>query len=144
MTTTDVKGIHKEIEDMFGQVPHWLRELPDNALGGFWTTMRDFHLAETALPNKTKELIGIAVSGATRCRYCTLFHTEAARLFGATDAEIAEAASMAGLTMHASTFLNAMQVDYDEFRRETLDMIAYARQHQPQLQAAQPQYAPAH
>ena len=130
--TTNVKAIHQEIESMFGQVPHWLRELPDSALTGFWTSMRDFHLAETTLPNKTKELIGIAVSGATRCRYCTLFHTEAARLFGATDAEIAEAATMAGVTMYASTFLNAIQSDYDEFRRETLDMIAYARQHPAQ------------
>ncbi len=31
-----------------------------------------------------KELIGIAVSGATHCRYCAYFHTEAAKLFGAT------------------------------------------------------------
>ena len=144
MTTTNVKAIHKEIEDMFGQVPHWIRDVPESALSGFWATMRDFHLAETTLPNKTKELIGIAVSGATRCRYCTLFHTEAARLFGATDAEIAEAAAMAGLTMNASTFLNAMQADYDEFRRETLNMIAYARQHQPSEKKGKPLHAPAH
>ena len=128
--TTDVKAIHKEIGDMFGQVPGWMRELPESALGGLWSSMRDFQLAETALPNKTKELIGIGIAGATRCRYCALFHTEAARLFGATDAEIAEAAAMAGFTMHASTFLNAVQTDYSEFRRETLEMIAYVRQHQ--------------
>ena len=59
-----------------------------------------------------------------------MFHTEAARLFGATDAEIAEAAAMAGFTKHASTFLNAVQTDYAEFRCETLEMIAYVRQHQ--------------
>lgn len=144
MTTTNVKAIHKEIEGMFGQVPHWIREMPESALGGFWASMRDFQLAETTLPNKTKELIGLAISGATRCRYCALFHTEAARLFGATDAEIAEAAAMAGHTMNASTFLNAMHVDYDEFRRETLDMIAYVRKHQPQAKAGKPQHLPAH
>jgi len=132
--TMDVKTIHKEVTEAFGQVPNWMREIPESALGGFWATMRDFELAETVLPNKTKQLIGIAVSGATRCRYCTLFHTESAKLFGATDAEIAEAAAMAGHTMYASTFVNAIQVDYDEFRRETLDMIAYARQHQPTME----------
>jgi AhpD family alkylhydroperoxidase len=142
--TTNVKAIHKEVADMFGQVPSWIRELPDPALGGFWATMRDFELAETALPNKTKELIGIAVSGATRCRYCTLFHTEAARLFGATDAEIAEAAAMGGHTMYASTFVNAVQVDYDQFRRETLDVIAYVRQHQLQAKPGKPTHAAAH
>jgi AhpD family alkylhydroperoxidase len=139
---TNVKAIHKEVADMFGQVPNWMRELPESALNGFWSSMRDLELAETALPNKTKELIGIAVSGATRCRYCTLFHTEAARLFGATDAEIAEAAAMAGFTMNASTFLNAVQTDYSEFRKETLDMIAYVRQHQsPAKTGKQPQAA---
>jgi AhpD family alkylhydroperoxidase len=130
--TTDVKTIHKEVENLFGQVPAWMNELPESALNGFWTSMRDFQLSETALPNKTKELIGIAVAGATRCRYCALFHTEAARMFGATDAEIAEAAAIAGHSMYASTFVNAMQVDYDEFRRQTLDMIAFARKQQAQ------------
>jgi hypothetical protein len=32
--------------------------------------------------------------------------------------------------MYASTFLNAVQTDYAEFRRETLEMIAYVRLHQ--------------
>jgi AhpD family alkylhydroperoxidase len=144
MTTTNVKAIHKEIGDMFGQVPNWIREMPESALGGFWPTMRDFELAETTLPNKTKELIGIAVSGATRCRYCTLFHTEAARLFGATDEEIAEAAAMAGLTMAASTFVNAVQTDYDQFRRETMEMIAYARKHRPELKGGAAHHTAAH
>ena len=85
---------------MFGQVPTWVRELPESALGGFWSGMRDFELAETVLPNKTKELIGIAVSGATRCRYCTLFHTEAATASCgyATRRRIAEAAAMAEIS----------------------------------------------
>ncbi len=142
--TTNVKAIHKEVEGMFGQVPGWLRELPESALSGFWTSMRDLQLAETALPNKTKELIGIAVAGATRCRYCALFHTEAARMFGATDAEIAEAAAIAGHTMYASTFVNAMQVDFDEFRRQTLDMVAYARKQQAQQKPGRQPHAPAH
>ena len=47
-----------------------LRQAPDTALGSLWGTMRDFYLAETVLPNKYKELVGIAVSGATRCKYC--------------------------------------------------------------------------
>jgi AhpD family alkylhydroperoxidase len=123
------KRIRDEIKQTFGKVPTWVNELPENGLEGFWTTMRDFQLGETVLPNKYKELIGLAVSGATRCRYCTLFHTEAAKLFGATDAEIAEAAMMAAHTMSASTFLNTVQTDYDTFRRETLEAIAYVRGH---------------
>src|SRR6266542_3915688 len=101
--------VREEIKQTFGQVPTWVNEMPETALEGFWSMMRDFQLAETRIPNKYKELIGLGVSGATRCRYCALFHTEAARLFGATDEEIAEASMMAGFTMAASTFLHAQQ-----------------------------------
>jgi len=68
--------------------------MPELGLNGFWGLMRIFYLAETQIPNKYKELIGLAVSGATRCKCCALFHTEAAKVFGATDAEIAEASLM--------------------------------------------------
>jgi AhpD family alkylhydroperoxidase len=125
----DRKQASTEMKELFGEVPSWVASMPDSAIGGFWELMRDFQFGETQLPNKYKELIGLAVSGATRCRYCALFHTEAARMFGATDEEIAEASMMGAFTMAGSTFLNAQQVDYDEFRKETLDAVAYARAH---------------
>ncbi len=126
--------IRAEIEKTFGKVPSWVAEMPESALEGFWGMMRDFQLGETAIPNKYKELIGLGVSGATRCRYCALFHTEAAKLFGATDEEIAEAAMMAAHTMGASTFLNAIQTDYDSFKLETLEAIEYVRSQSPKTQ----------
>lgn len=132
--------LYREIEQMFGQVPQWIRTLPDTGLAGFWAMFRDFYLAETKIPNKYKELIGLGVSAATRCRYCTLFHTEAARLAGATDDEIAEASLMAGVTMMGSTFLNGQQTDYERFRKETLDIVQFVRRQQanapqqPQMQ----------
>jgi AhpD family alkylhydroperoxidase len=121
------KDAYREIEESFGQVPNWIRQLPETALAGFWGLFRDFYLAETKIPNKYKELIGIAVSGATRCKYCSLFHTEAARLHGATDEEIAEASMMAAVTMCGSTFLNSQQVEYDQFKDETLQIVAYVK-----------------
>jgi len=123
----DTTRIREEIRQAFGQVPSWVNEIPEVALEGFWTTMRDLQLAETAIPNKYKELIGLGVAGATRCRYCALFHTEAAKLFGASDQEIREAAMMAAHTMSASTFLNAITPDFETFQRETLAAISYVR-----------------
>ena len=117
----------EEVEKAFGRVPGWLREVPDSAVESVWGLMRDFYLAETSIPNKYKELIGIAVSGATRCKYCALFHTEAAKLYGATANEIAEASLMGGITMQLSTFINAQQTDYEQFRRETADIVAYVK-----------------
>ena len=119
--------VYKEIKETLGLVPEWLEQMPEGGLQGFWAMARDFWLKETKIPNKYKELIGVAVSGATRCKYCALFHTEAARLFGATDEEVAEASMMGALTMGGSTFLNGQQIDSEKFRRETLALIAHVK-----------------
>jgi len=126
-TMTKRNDVLREIEQTLGQVPHWVHPLPEPVLYSFWTTMRDLELADTLIPKKYKELIGLAVSGATRCRYCALFHTEGARLNGATDEEISEANAMAGFTMFASTYLNAQQTDYERFKKETQDIVAYVK-----------------
>lgn len=123
----DTTKTFDEIEQTLGLVPQWMRELPDTTVAPLWATMRDFWLAETAIPNKYKELIGIAVSGATRCKYCALFHTQAARLHGATDVEIAEASTMGAFTMLASTFINAQQIDFEAFQRETYAIVKYVK-----------------
>lgn len=121
------QNVFVEVEKAFGRVPAWLREVPEPAVESVWGLMRDFYLAETSIPNKYKELIGIAVSGATRCKYCALFHTEAAKLYGANANEIAEASLMGGITMQLSTFINAQQTDFEQFRRETADIVAYVK-----------------
>ncbi len=126
-TTSKRTQLEQEMFESFGTIPEWSKSIPDTAIEGFWRTMHDFQLAETKIPNKYKELIGLAVSGATRCRYCQLFHVEAARLFGATEDEIAEAAMMGAHTMSASTYLNAQGVEYEQFKRETLKIVEHVR-----------------
>ena len=121
------KETYNEIEGALGLVPEWMQQMPEGGLQGFWGMSRDFWLGQTKIPNKYKELIGISVSGATRCHYCALFHTEAARLFGASDDEIAEASMMGALTMAGSTFINGQQIDADQFREETKSIIAHVK-----------------
>lgn len=137
--------VEKEIVAAFGLVPEWVRLMPDSAIEGFWRTMADFQLAETKIPNKYKELIGLAVSGATRCKYCQLFHIEAARLNGATDEEIAEACMMGAHTMNASTFLNSIGIEYEDFKKETLQIVSNIKKQladEQGQQAQQPQHMP--
>jgi AhpD family alkylhydroperoxidase len=124
MSRADVEA---DIRETLGLVPTFWSGVPDTLIESEWTSFVAMELAETLIPNKYKELIGVAVSGATRCRYCVHFHSEAARLFGATDEEIAEASLMAKHTMGWSTYLNAMAFDYDEFVAELDQITAYVR-----------------
>jgi AhpD family alkylhydroperoxidase len=133
MARTDVQ---REMKEMFGEVIGFVDLIPDQFIDAEWDLIKRVQFGETLIPNKYKELIGLAVSGATRCRYCAYFHAEAARLFGATDEEIAETAMVAKNTMGWSTYLNAMQVDYDTFVAEFEAIAAHVR-----AQSAEPAVA---
>jgi AhpD family alkylhydroperoxidase len=124
MIAEDRSEVEREITEALGLVPEFFERVPDYLLPTEWASFKSLQLSDqTAIPNKYKELIGLAVSGATRCRYCAYFHAEAARLFGATEDEIVETALIAKNTMGWSTYLNTLAFDYDEFVRE-FDQIA--------------------
>jgi len=119
--------IYKEMKEMFGLIPSFFKLVPDSTLEHEWELFKAIQLNETAIPNKYKELIGVGISAAVRCRYCSLFHTEMARLNGATDAEIEEAVHYAKSSTGWSTYLNGLQVDYDQFKKEVHQACEYVR-----------------
>ena len=114
--------VERDMRETLGLVPGFFAAVPDYLIESEWASFKALQLAETAIPGKYKELIGLGVAGATRCRYCAYYHTEAARLFGATEEEITEAVLFAKSSMGWSTWLNGMQIDYDGFREE-LDRV---------------------
>jgi AhpD family alkylhydroperoxidase len=70
--------------------------------------------AEGALPEKTKQLIAVAVAHVTQCPYCITGHTKLARHKGASPEEIMEAIWVAaemragGAFAHATLAIHAM------------------------------------
>ena len=114
-----------DIQKTLGFAPQFLLKLPESALPGAWEEMKSLQLNPgTALPGKTKELIGLGVAAQIPCHYCIVAHTEFAKLNGATDAEVGEAVAMAAVTRHWSTFLNGIQTDEAKFRGEIAQLVA--------------------
>ncbi|MEO6943297.1 MAG: carboxymuconolactone decarboxylase family protein [Lacisediminihabitans sp.] len=70
--------------------------------------------ADGALPEKTKQLIAVAVAHVTQCPYCIEGHTKLAQRKGASENEIMEAIWVAaemragGAYAHSMVALNAM------------------------------------
>jgi AhpD family alkylhydroperoxidase len=129
MIAENRRDVDAEIESTLGLVPEFMRRVPDYLIPTEWASFKNLELSDqTAIPNKYKELIGLAVSGATRCRYCAYFHAEAARLFGASEDEITETALIAKNTMGWSTYLNTLAFDYDEFVAEFDQIAAHVRE----------------
>jgi AhpD family alkylhydroperoxidase len=124
----DTASAYKDIEHTLGLVPTFMRRFPEAGIVGAWKAFKSLELnPTTALPGKTKELIGLAVAAQIPCQYCVTFHTAAAQLNGATDAEIREAIAMAAITRELSAVANGAQLDEAVFRREVDQVVANAK-----------------
>jgi AhpD family alkylhydroperoxidase len=119
--------IYEQIEAVFGLVPSMFKEVPDSSLEMEWQLFKRVQFDAGPIPNKYRELIGVAIAAATKCRYCAVYHTEVARLNGATDAEIEDAVHYAKSSMGWSTYINGLQLDYDQFKAEVLEACEHVR-----------------
>ncbi|MPQ48149.1 carboxymuconolactone decarboxylase family protein [Marinifilum sp. N1E240] len=112
------KKIYDEIEQMFGLVPTMFKLIPDNTLELEWNLFKKLQIEDGAINAKNRELIGLSIAAVTKCRYCTYFHAEMAKLNGATEQELEEAVHFAKATAGWSAYVNGMQLDYNEFTKE--------------------------
>ena len=123
--------VEEEMKEILGLVPTFFKKIPDEYFDFEWELFKRLELGETLIPNKYKELMGIAIHSETKCNYCTLFHTEAARLFGATEEEIQEAVHYAKMSLGWSAYLNGIQQDYDMFAEEMERISDHIKAHAP-------------
>jgi len=119
------QDIDREMKETMGAVLVAFDRIPDELVTPEWDLMKRLQLGETLIPAKYKELIGLAVSAVSRCRYGILLHTEGARLHGASDGEIAEAVHYAKVELGWSIQLAGLQVDYEAFAREVERTVAF-------------------
>ncbi|HZU97431.1 MAG TPA: carboxymuconolactone decarboxylase family protein [Planctomycetota bacterium] len=134
----DRKEIYAEATKLLGRVPGFIETVPDDLLSPRWEEFRKVQLEETEIPPKFKQLIMLAVSTYAKCPYCIDFHTEAAKLFGATQEEIVETACLTGNTALWSSFLNGIRYPKEKFQEE-LDATC---EHVRKGQAAQKERKP--
>jgi AhpD family alkylhydroperoxidase len=122
---TDAKSVFKDAEQSFGFVPDFLRRFPAEALPGAWLNFRDVEMSpSSALPGKTKTLIGLAVASQIPCRYCVISDTEFAKLEGATEREIAEAVTMGAMARQFITLVEGLGVDEKTYHRDWERMLS--------------------
>ena len=123
--------VYHEIEDTFGLVPSMFKAVPDSSLELEWQLFKRVQFDAGPIPNKYRELIGVAIAAATKCRYCELYHTELAKLNGATEAEIEDAVHYAKSSVGWSTYINGLQIDFDTFKNEVTRACAHVRSQHP-------------
>jgi AhpD family alkylhydroperoxidase len=114
--------MHKNWIDLTGELSVALREVRTGApdvMKGF-SAIAQAALKANALDTKTKELIALAISVATRCDGCIGFHAEAAVKQGATRDEIMETMGMAIYMGAGPSVMYAAQAveAYDQFAKK--------------------------
>lgn len=121
------KEVFNEMEQMFGLVPSMFKAVPESTIELEWELFKRVHLEEGPIPNKYRELIGVAISAISKCRYCVYFHTELAKLNGATEEEIEDALHFTKSSAGWSAYVNGLQLDFDEFAKETDQVCEHVR-----------------
>lgn len=119
--------VYEQIKEMFGLVPGFFKAIPDSSLEMEWNLFKRVQFDEGPIPNKYRELMGLAIAAVTKCRYCAFFHSEAARLNGATDAEIEDAVHFAKSSAGWSAYINGLQTDFEQFKDEVLQICEHVR-----------------
>lgn len=119
--------IYKEIKEMFGLVPSMFKKLPDSSLELEWNLFKRVQFDKGPIPNKYRELIGLAISSVTKCEYCVFYHTELAKLYGATKEEIEDAIHYAKSSVGWSTYIAGQQIDFDQFKKEIVSACNHVK-----------------
>jgi AhpD family alkylhydroperoxidase len=119
--------VYGEIRDTLGVVPSLFDHVPETALELEWQLFRRTVVEDTIIPPKYRELTGIALAGVLGNRYCAYAHTEFAKLYGATDAEIEEVVHLAKSIAGWNTYAGVWDLDYEKFKAEIATAVEHAR-----------------
>jgi AhpD family alkylhydroperoxidase len=125
-SNAEAQATYKDIKETLGSVPSYLKNFPESGITGAWMDMKGIQLNKSsAIPGKYKELIGLAVSAQVPCRFCTYFHTAAAKLNNANDIEISESIALAASARRWGAFLTGTQVDEGKYKNEINKMLKF-------------------
>jgi AhpD family alkylhydroperoxidase len=121
------KKVQTEMEEAFGTFPVFMKVFPEHLRAAAWELMQAWHSPEAAIPAKYSELIALGAASLIPCNYCVYYHTEMAKMLGATEAEIQEAVAKAAEVSHWSTVLNGAGIEFEAFKAEFDKMLAHIK-----------------
>ena len=84
-------------------------------LKNVWSDVKDLMVKQTIIPNKTKEMIYMAVSMTNSCEYCIRSHTIAAKKKGMSDKMLKELIAVVGMANETNRLVESYQVEVDDF-----------------------------
>lgn len=127
MAVTEYDRTLDDISKAMGSVPGFFKGVPIDVLHYMWPIFKKYELGTSLIPQKYKEMIGLAVAATIKCPYCEIYHRSAAKMHGATDEELNEVAVITGSTLFWSTVLHTQKYDYEKFVKELESVAEYLK-----------------
>ena len=122
--------VDRDIEATLGLVPEFFKQVPDYLIPTEWASFKSLELSDqTAIPNKYKELIGLAVFGRDALPLLLLLpYGGGATVWRQRGRDHRDGAALiAKNTMGWSTYLNTLQFNYDQFVEEFDQVTTHVR-----------------
>ena len=116
--------IYAQAEEMLGEVPGWISEMPDGVLEQAWATIT-WIFSDTQLSARDKALVAYGAAAAIHCKYCIPFHTAQVGLHGITGDQVTEASWAANSVSGFSTYLYGSGYDLEQFLAELDAAVEY-------------------
>lgn len=107
-----------DIEDTFGIVPEFVKNMPQDVVGQMWPLLKKYGLGDSIIPKKYREMMALAAAAAMKCPYCQTFHREGAKMYGASEEELNELAAIVAQTSFWSAVLHTQNYDMNKFGQE--------------------------
>jgi len=120
--------IQQEMEEMLGTSLDFMSQVPEHLQELAWEMMKARQNPEAALSAKNAELVSLGVASQIPCNYCVYYHTQMAKLLGASEGEIKEAVENAANTRYWSTVLNGTGADYQAFKEDIDQVVAHLQE----------------
>ena len=113
--------IYNDIKETLGSVPGFIAKLDDAQLEPTWEKTKKTFLSEMSLGLKVNALAALGASFALECDYWIEYHTQTARLAGASEENIEDVKELAGFVTMWSKFLKGINYDFDKFKEESTE-----------------------
>ena len=120
--TMNYQDTLEDVKATVGIVPGFMKALPEDVLMHDWPLFKKYSLGESAIPQKYRELMGLAVAANIKCPYCQAMHTDMAKGYGATEEELREVYYLASFTARWSAMIHAQHYPMEQFDRERAQM----------------------
>ena len=112
------EDIYKDIKETLGGVGGFFDKMDDATLETVWETTKKTFLSDMSLGLKVNAMVALGAAYGMGCEYWIEFHTQTARLAGATDQNLEDVKTLAEFSAQFRAFLKSVFYDFDTWKKE--------------------------